>query len=109
METQQLSRYDGVFVYMQNPSWNHGIMFALEDHHHYLNVAVWLTLKEGKGKLLLGHVREIPLKTLLLVFVCVFVVVVMCICIMCEVLIVFYTLARWRCFCVYLNCIEVIG
>eukprot|EP00731_Ephydatia_muelleri_P031177 Em0022g691a len=40
----------------RNPSWNHGIMFALEDHHHYLNVAVWLTLKEGKGKLLLGHV-----------------------------------------------------
>ena len=56
-----------VLVCLQNPSWNDDFMFVLEDHHHYLNVCVWLTLGEGKGKLLLGHVS-----------VCVFVRVYVC-------------------------------
>ena len=61
-----------VVVYLQNPSWNDDFMFDLEDHHHYLNVAVWLTLREGKGNLLLGHVREnSPVCVCVCVLVCV--------------------------------------
>ena len=43
----------------KNPAWNQKFKFSVDEHHHYLNICVWVKLRDERGDLLIGHVRTI--------------------------------------------------
>lgn len=48
-------------VVVKNPVWNQKFRFNLDEPHHYLNICVWEKLRDERGDLLIGHVREYQL------------------------------------------------